>query len=126
MAKIEINNLNKDDVEEMTAYALREGGCTICGSTEYPIHAEGRIGKDDDIENIFVCSFCMDVCGFDHQLERHARDLETRAEWLRKLIGKLVVMPGNQAWRDACKARTTENRGQYFLRLKEQKAKLAV
>ena len=120
MDKIEINNLNEDDVEEMTHYALKEGGCTVCGYTMEPIRATGTIGENDDIEMIYVCDFCMKVGQWDDLLEQHAEDLEYRAKKLRELIGKLVVMPDDQAWRDACEAFTTENRRQHLRRLNEQ------
>ncbi len=119
MDKIEIDILSDDEIEETTQFALKEGGCTICGDTGYPIHATGTIGEHDNSDMIFVCSFCMDVGGLG-KLEEHAQQLERRAEELRALIGKLAVMPDDQAWHNACKARTTESRRRYLQRLKER------
>jgi hypothetical protein len=110
MEKIKIYPVNEDDVEEMTRHASWEGGCTICGSPVSSIHAEGSIGQHDDIETVFVCESCMETGGFDDSLERHARELEAKAKWLRSLIGKLTVMPDDEAWRAACERRTAEYR----------------
>jgi hypothetical protein len=130
MDKIKISNLDEShNVNEVgkIIYDPNKGifyrTCDICGGDHHPIAATGVIiegDADDWVEEILVCSFCMDVGGFDASLEDHIKDLESRIEWLRGLIGKLEVMPDDQAWRDACKARTTENRRRYLLRLKEE------
>ncbi|MGO8922961.1 MAG: hypothetical protein ACLQF4_08485 [Xanthobacteraceae bacterium] len=123
MDKIEIYNVKEDEVDDATGFASGHGGCTICGGIcvgDYPICAEGRIGEGEDTEVISVCDLCMKVGQWDAILERHADDLEHRAKYLRGLIGKLVVMPDDQAWRDACEAYTTENRRKYLQRLNEQ------